>query len=250
MVASYPPSTMDTVASHFPPSVASHPPSTMAAQRIRRSECYDFICMFIISCFVFIGVPLLILICSLDDLTPSPTFTLHDFKLTTFNLSTTPTPTLTTNLLLTISARNKNYDQAFHFEKLDVYASYMDQQITPPTMFPPMYLRSPDVTLWSLSLNGTEVPVTPGLAAYLVQDVTVGNVLISVEVRGRLRSKSGSLSRGYRLKVNCREYIMFRNDSDVIGFALKRPFVEGCDVRVKPLKTDMQILTSPLHKRK
>ncbi|KAJ0803044.1 hypothetical protein HanRHA438_Chr03g0145501 [Helianthus annuus] len=171
MVASYPPSTMDTVAPHFPPSVASHPPSTMAAQRIRRRECYDCICMFIITCILFIGVPLLILICSLADLTPSPTFTLHDFKLSTFNLSTTPT--LTTNLLLTISARNENYNQAFHFEKLDVYASYMDQlQITPPTMLPPMYLQSPGVMVWSLSLNGTEVQVTPGLAAYLVQDVT------------------------------------------------------------------------------
>ncbi|KAJ0594714.1 putative protein NDR1 [Helianthus annuus] len=242
---------MDTVALRFPPSVASHPPSTMDAQRIRRRKFY-FFCIFIIIYSIFVVSPMATLL-TFSSLTPSPNFTLHDFKLSTFNLSTTPTPTpiLTTNLLLTISATNKDefneYDKAFHFEKLGVYASYMDQQITPPTMLPTMYLRSPGVMVWSLSLNGTEVPMTPGLAAYLVQDVTVGNVLISVEVRGRLRSKSGYLSRRYRLKVSCREYIMFRNESDVIGFGLKRPFVEGCDVRVKPLKTVMQILTSPFH---
>ncbi|KAF5816469.1 hypothetical protein HanRHA438_Chr03g0146221 [Helianthus annuus] len=189
----------------------------------------------LITLCVILTSPVLILVFFLT-LTPYPHFTLHDVKLTTFNFSTT----LTSNLQITISCRN--YDDPFHFEKIDVYASYRNQQITLPTMLPPMYLK--DFTVWSLSLNGTEVSVPPYLAAYLVQDVTVGNVLINVEVTGRLRAKSGFLSRRFRLKVNCPEYIMFGNDTDVIGSATKRPFVEWCHVGVTPLKSVMQILTS------
>ncbi|KAF5816472.1 hypothetical protein HanXRQr2_Chr03g0134661 [Helianthus annuus] len=173
---------------------------------------------------------------------PSLTFTLLDVKLYAFNVSTT-TSTLTSNLQINISCKNTRYLNGFHFDNINVYACYKSEQITLPTMLPPAYLENqnynitarkmyhdpPVITVWSPYINGTEVPVSPYLAASLVEDETAGNVSISVKVTGRLTSELGSLSRRFRLKVSCPAYIMFGN---VVGSAVKRPFAEKCHVEV------------------
>ncbi|MFS7988181.1 hypothetical protein Hanom_Chr11g01031651 [Helianthus anomalus] len=168
-----------------------------------------------------------------DD--PLPTFTLQDAKLYTFNFSKT-TSTLTTSLLITISSFTDADKTALNLDKIHVYASYRNQQITPPAVLPPLYLgNKPDNTIWSPYLNGTQVPVmNPDLVGSLVQDVTAGTVLIHVKLTGRLRSKSGFIRFRHLVKVKCPTYIVFgnTNNSNVIGSIDKQPFDKGCDVDV------------------
>ncbi|KAK9059088.1 hypothetical protein SSX86_021707 [Deinandra increscens subsp. villosa] len=179
--------------------------------------------------FVFVYIPDLLL----HPPIPSPEFTLLGLKLYAFNFSTTNS-TLTTTLQIDISCRNSNNDHAFHFDKLEVYASYMKQRITLPTTIPPSYLGSPKFTIWSPYLNGTDVPLSRDLAMALAEDETAGTVLVNVEVTGRLRLRHLFTFRN-RLKVNCPRYLMLgnkKNGSDEVGSAVKNPFVDGCPVDV------------------
>ncbi|KAI3756664.1 hypothetical protein L1987_56486 [Smallanthus sonchifolius] len=101
-------------------------------------------------------------------------------------------------------------------------------------MLPPTYLGLPDVIVWSLYLNGTDVNVNPYLAVSLAQDVTARVVLINVKATARLRTKNGAKVR-YRMKVNCPAYVTFGNQTDgnIVGSTVKPPFVEGCYTQVK-----------------
>ncbi|XP_076897812.1 NDR1/HIN1-like protein 1 [Bidens hawaiensis] len=161
---------------------------------------------------------------------PSPCFAVLDVKFYAFNLSFT---SLTSNIQITISSRHdmKAAYHNFHFDQLDIYASYRNQQITLPTMIPPTNLGQHDVNVWSPFVNGTEVPLTPDLAASLAQD-KIATMPINVEVTGRVRSKAGYVTSRHWLKVNCRAYIMFGNynGSNVVGSAVKNPFdlEKGC----------------------
>ncbi|KAF5816467.1 hypothetical protein HanXRQr2_Chr03g0134611 [Helianthus annuus] len=192
------------------------------------------------ACFcvlIFIFIIIIVFIYMLILLpVPSPTFTLNDVKLYTFNLSTT----LTSNFQITISSKNQDYDTAFHFDRLNVSASYRSQQITLPTMIPMSYLHAPYVTIWSPYLNGTEVPLSPELVVALAQDQTAGTMLINVEVTGRLSWKFCFYSFHCGLKVNCPAYVMFGNNNDsnyVVGSAVKHPFShEECDIEVGEVK--------------
>ncbi|KAK9059094.1 hypothetical protein SSX86_021713 [Deinandra increscens subsp. villosa] len=170
--------------------------------------------------------------------TPSPHFTLHGAKLHAFNLTTT---TLTSTFQITISTRNTYMGYAFHFDKLEVYASYRKQQITLPTTIPPSYLGSPEFTIWSPFLNGTDVLLSPDLAMFLGQDETAGMMLIDVEVIGELSLKQQfDITHRTKLKVKCPGYVMFgnKNGSEVVvdWAAFEKPFVDGCRVEVSKLK--------------
>ncbi|KAJ0716939.1 putative Late embryogenesis abundant protein [Helianthus annuus] len=163
-----------------------------------------------------------------------PTFTLQDITLYAFNISTTTT-TLTSNLQITISSRNPNSRIGIYYDKLDVYATYRNQQITLPTMIPPTYQGHKDVNVWSPYLYGNEVPVAPYLAMSLAEDETAGTVLVNVRAIGRVRWKVGTfVSAMYRLNVNCPAYITFgnKNNGFVVGPAVKYQVVEGCNVDV------------------
>ncbi|KAF5775285.1 putative Late embryogenesis abundant protein [Helianthus annuus] len=163
-----------------------------------------------------------------------PTFTLQDITLYAFNISTTTT-TLTSNLQITISSRNPNSRIGIYYDKLDVYATYRNQQITLPTMIPPTYQGHKDVNVWSPYLYGNEVPVAPYLAMSLAEDETAGTVLVNVRAIGRVRWKVGTfVSATYRLNVNCPAYITFgnKNNGFVVGPAVKYQVVEGCNVDV------------------
>ncbi|KAK9068111.1 hypothetical protein SSX86_012222 [Deinandra increscens subsp. villosa] len=163
-----------------------------------------------------------------------PSFTLQDISVYAFNISTATT-TLTSNFQVTISSRNPNSRIGIYYDKLDVYATYHNQQITLPTMVPPAYQGHKDITVWSPYLYGTEVPVAPYLAVSLAEDETAGMVLVNVKAIGRVRWKVGTfVSTTYRLNVNCPAYITFgnRNNGVVVGPAVKYQLVEGCNVDV------------------
>ncbi|KAK9059093.1 hypothetical protein SSX86_021712 [Deinandra increscens subsp. villosa] len=176
---------------------------------------------------------------------PYPTFTLQDVKLYTFNVSSTTNSTLTSTLQITLSCRNGHEDDynyydgySFQLDKFYVYATYRNQQITRPTlMVPTMHISNPDAVVWSSYLNGTEVSFNPDLAAYLEQDLLAGEMLISVEGSGWMRSKYGVYWVRSRLKVDCMAYVTFKNNNNVdnvIGnLVVKHPFEDrNCRVDV------------------
>ncbi|KAL8196089.1 hypothetical protein R6Q57_025089 [Mikania cordata] len=180
-------------------------------------------------CFVIILILIVILLIFIILRPSKPNFTLQDVKLYAFNISTT----LTSNLQITISSRNPNYRIGIYYDKLNVYASYWNQQITLPTVIPPTYQGQ--VSVWSPYLYGTEVPMAPYLALSLAEDQTAGMVLVTVKAAGKVRWKVGNfVSAGYRLNVNCPAYVTFgkMDGGYVVGPDVKYQFVEGCHVEV------------------
>ncbi|KAK1430469.1 hypothetical protein QVD17_13216 [Tagetes erecta] len=191
------------------------------------------------TCYVFTFVIIIVtLIVLLNNPVPSLIFTLQDVKLYAFNVSTTKS-TVTTNLQVTIFCENNNNNNVtigFHLDKVDVYASYMSQRITQPTRVPATYIGKSDDRVWSLSLVGTEVPVSPDRAVCLAQDEIAEMMLINVEVTAKIRTRYIHLRYQNRLKVYCRAYVMFGNNNDdtnVVGWDVKGSFVDKwCDVEI------------------
>ncbi|KAK3205617.1 hypothetical protein Dsin_019663 [Dipteronia sinensis] len=162
-----------------------------------------------------------------------PTFVLQDVTLSAFNLSS-PT-TLTTNLQITISSRNPNQRIGVYYQRIDVYASYRNQQISLPTALPATYQGHKDINVWSPFLCGDAVPVSPYVADALCQDLNTGMVLVNIKVDGRVKWKVGTwMSGNYHLQANCPAYINLGERSKGIGFggAVKYQFVQGCTVDV------------------
>ncbi|TXG73539.1 hypothetical protein EZV62_002118 [Acer yangbiense] len=162
-----------------------------------------------------------------------PTFVLQDATLYAFNLSY-PT-TLTTDLQITISSRNPNQRIGVYYERIDVYASYRNQQISLPTMLPATYQGHKDINVWSPFLYGNAVPVSPYVAEALSQDLNTGMVLVNIMVDGRVKWKVGTWMSGkYHLHANCPAYISFgeRSKGIALGGAVKYQFVQGCTVDV------------------
>ncbi|KAK1430470.1 hypothetical protein QVD17_13217 [Tagetes erecta] len=183
----------------------------------------------------FVGICFVYILCFIFDLiiTPSPSltnFTLNNVNIYTFNFSNA-TSTLTSNIQITVSC--KTVIEGIHLDEMDVYASYEGQTITLPTMISPTFMPDPlDDVVWSLYLNGTEVPVPPSIASSLIKDKAAGTVPIDFMFTARLRSKVDYVTVKNRLEVDCLSYVMFgnnRNDTNVIGSAVKHPLEdEGC----------------------
>ncbi|KAJ4724902.1 Late embryogenesis abundant protein [Melia azedarach] len=165
-----------------------------------------------------------------------PSFVLQDATLYTFNLSADSEPdVLTTSLQVTISSRNPNDKIGIYYEKVDIYASYRNQQITLPTLLPVTYQGHKDITVWSPFLYGESVPVAPYVAAALSQDLNAGMVLVNIKVDGKVKWKVGTwISGKYHLNANCPAYITFGDKTKGIatGAAIKYQFVQGCTVDV------------------
>ncbi|KAL5763681.1 hypothetical protein ACOSQ2_016275 [Xanthoceras sorbifolium] len=165
-----------------------------------------------------------------------PTFVLQDATLYAFNLSATPPNTLMTDIQVTISSRNPNQRIGVYYEKLDVYASYRNQQITLPTSLPVTYQGHKDVNVWSPYLYGDAVPVSPYVTTALCQDMNTGMVLINIKVDGKVKWKVGSWVSGkYHLNANCPAYISLsgeRSKGIAAGAAIKYQLVQGCTVDV------------------
>ncbi|XP_074571787.1 NDR1/HIN1-like protein 1 [Curcuma longa] len=138
-----------------------------------------------------------------------PTFYLRDAAVLQFNLS------LSDNLLATVAqatvaSHNSNGRIGVYYDRLDVFATYQDQQITVATAIPPFYQGHEDINVWSPYLAGTSVPVAPYLCSALQQDEAAGILLLYVKMDGRIRWKVGSWTSGhYRLEVSCPAFFSF-----------------------------------------
>ncbi|GAB4824628.1 hypothetical protein Ancab_007500 [Ancistrocladus abbreviatus] len=163
-----------------------------------------------------------------------PQFILQDATVYAFNVSQQPN-LLTTTLQVTISSRNPNDRIGVYYERLDVYASYRNQQITLPTALPGAYEGHKHVDVWSPFLYGNSVPVAPYLAMSLSQDQNAGLVLVNIKIDGRVKWKVGTwISGKYHLWVNCPAYITFgsRSNGISVGSAMKYQLATSCEVDV------------------
>ncbi|KAK4255287.1 hypothetical protein QN277_008302 [Acacia crassicarpa] len=196
----------------------------------------------------FIVLILIVIFVIWAILRPSkPSFILQDATLFNFNLSSSTAtgasaiepPSLTPNTItitmqVTLLARNPNDRIGIYYQKLDVYASYRNQQISLGTMLPATYQGHKDVTVWSPFLYGMAVPVSPYVLQSLGQDQDAGGVLVNVKVMGRVKWKVGSwLSGKYHLYVNCPAYIRLAGDwTGAAGPAIKYQIMQSCSVDV------------------
>ncbi|EEF38597.1 conserved hypothetical protein [Ricinus communis] len=164
-----------------------------------------------------------------------PRFILQDATVNALTFS--GTNFLTSNIQVTLSTKNPNERIGIYYEKLDIYASYRNQQMTLGTQLPRSYQGHKDITIWSPFLYGNSVPMSPYLASALNEDLDAGAVLVNIKVDGYLKWKVGSwISGRYRINVNCPAYMTFgnRNHGIADGVGIKYQFVQGCSVEVAP----------------
>ncbi|XP_021715674.1 NDR1/HIN1-like protein 1 [Chenopodium quinoa] len=166
-----------------------------------------------------------------------PRFVLQDATVYAFNV--TAPNLLTATFQVTLSSRNPNERIGVYYERLDVHASYRNQQITLPTRMPYTYQGHKDVTIWSPFLYGNNVPIAPFLGVALQQDQNAGFVIINVKVNGRVKWKVGTWVSGrYHLNANCPAYLSFGNNNNKgnafnnIGSAIKFQISSSCHVDV------------------
>ncbi|KAG4183258.1 hypothetical protein ERO13_A09G097900v2 [Gossypium hirsutum] len=165
-----------------------------------------------------------------------PHFILQDVTIYAFNL--TAPNYLTSNMQITLVSRNPNERIGIYYHKLDVLASYRNQQITLPTLIPRTYQGQQDVTVWSPLLYGNAVPIAPFLEVGLNQDMNAGMVLLNVKAFGQLKWKVGTwISGRYQININCPIYISFtgRTKAVQVGVAMKYQLVQSCSVDISLL---------------
>ncbi|OIW05167.1 hypothetical protein TanjilG_19798 [Lupinus angustifolius] len=163
-----------------------------------------------------------------------PTFILQDVTVYAFN-ATIPN-FLTSNFQVTLSSRNPNNKIGVYYDRLDTYVVYRSQQITLRTAIPPSYQGHKEVDVWSPFVYGTNVPVAPYNFVGLSQDQSNGNVLVVVNIDGRVRWKVGTFISGrYHIYIRCPAYINFGVQSNGISEgnnAVKYQLVQQCTVSV------------------
>ncbi|XP_031504390.1 NDR1/HIN1-like protein 1 [Nymphaea colorata] len=155
-----------------------------------------------------IFVILLIILIVWLVLRPSkPSFVLQDATVLQFNVTGAPN-LLSATLQVTLVSRNPNDRVGVYYERMEVYAAYMNQQVTLRTVLPPTYQGHGEISVWSPFLSGNNVPVAPFLAASLAQAQSYGTGMFSIRVDGWVRWKVGSWSSGrYHLYVDCNAYL-------------------------------------------
>ncbi|XP_010464906.1 PREDICTED: NDR1/HIN1-like protein 12 [Camelina sativa] len=165
-----------------------------------------------------------------------PRFLLQDATVYAFNVSGNPPNLLTSNLQITLSSRNTNDKIGIYYDRLDVYATYRNQQITFRTSIPSTYQGHKEVNIWSPFVYGTSVPVAPFNGLGLDQDQDNGSVMLIIRADGRVRWKVGTFITGkYHLYVKCPAYIDFNNKAAgvIVGNnAVKYTFTSSCSVSV------------------
>lgn len=166
-----------------------------------------------------------------------PQFILREATVSAFNFTASPPFTLSVIMQITIASKNSMNRVGIYYQKLDAYATYRSQQITPETELPSTYQSGHEITIWSPFLNGCAVPIYPGLMMALQQDENVGAVLLNVKIVGSLRWKVGTWFSGtYSLNVNCPAYIKFCNNNgdggSPYGPVMKFQAGQSCSVEV------------------
>ncbi|KAF5473488.1 hypothetical protein F2P56_010096 [Juglans regia] len=166
-----------------------------------------------------------------------PRFVLQDATVYAFNVSSPPN-SLTSTFQVTLYSRNPNDKIGIYYDKLDVYATYRNQQITLRSQIPSTYQGHKDVNIWSPFIYGNSVPVAPYNALALSQDKAIGAVMIMIKIDGRVRWKVGTFISGrYHLYVRCPASINF-GSAGTSGIALengggvKYQLVQSCSVSV------------------
>ncbi|KAL2463977.1 NDR1/HIN1-like 1 [Forsythia ovata] len=163
-----------------------------------------------------------------------PHFTLQDA--TIFGLNVSSPNIISTSIQVTINSRNPNSKIGIYYDKMDVYATYHNQQITYYTVIPPVYQGHKDVNVWSPFVYGTSVPVAPYNGVALSQDKSNGAIWLIIKMNGRVKWRVGSFVSGrYHLHVTCPAYIPLgnsRNTGIVIGNAIKYQLSQTCSVNV------------------
>ncbi|KAJ6864726.1 NDR1/HIN1-like protein 1 [Populus alba x Populus x berolinensis] len=182
---------------------------------------------------IFLLIVLIIILLVWAILRPSkPKFILQDATVYAFNVSSPNL--LTSNFQVTLSSRNPNDKVGIYYDKLDVYATYRNQQITPRTAIPTSYQGHNEIDVWSPFVYGSAVPVSPYNSVALSQDQATGTVMLMIKIDGRVRFKVGTfISAKYHLNVQCPAYIQF--DSRTCGIivcenAIKYQLVTRCSV--------------------
>ncbi|XP_010534393.1 PREDICTED: NDR1/HIN1-like protein 12 [Tarenaya hassleriana] len=178
--------------------------------------------------FLFIVLLAILLVWAI--LQPSkPRFVLQDATVFAFNVSGN---VLTSNFQITLSSRNPNDKIGVYYDRLDVYATYRNQQITFPTAIPPTYQGHKEINVWSPYVYGTAVPVAPYNAVGLEEDKDHGAVTVTIRADGRVRWKVGTFVTGkYHLYVRCPAYINFADKPAGVN-AVKYTFTSSCSVSV------------------
>ncbi|KAF6169314.1 hypothetical protein GIB67_013744 [Kingdonia uniflora] len=164
-----------------------------------------------------------------------PYFTLQDA--TVYQLNVSSPNFLSSSIQVTIGSRNPNGKIGIYYDRLDVFASYRNQQITLLTSIPPSYQGHRDINVWSPYITGNTVPVAPYLAVSLIDDQSAGMILLNIKIDGRLRWKVGTwISGGYHIDVNCPAYLTFgdKYSSNTIGIgpAMKYQLDRQCNTNV------------------
>ncbi|KAL4295836.1 hypothetical protein GQ457_12G012440 [Hibiscus cannabinus] len=163
-----------------------------------------------------------------------PRFILQDTTVYGFN-ATVPN-FLTSSFQVTVSSRNPNDRIGIYYDRLDMYATYKNQQITPRTAIPPTYQGHKEVNVWSPFINGNMVPISPDFSADLGSEQAAGSVFLTINLDGRVRWKVGAFVSGtYHIYVRCPAYITFGSKSNgvIVGNnAVKLQFVTRCSVSV------------------
>ncbi|MBA0551333.1 hypothetical protein Golob_022222, partial [Gossypium lobatum] len=182
---------------------------------------------------IFILIVLITILLIWAILRPSkPRFILQDTTVYAFNASTPNL--LTSNFQVTLSSRNPNDRIGIYYDRLDVYATYQNQQITLRTAIPPTYQGHKEVNVWSPFVNGNSVPIAPEYSASLGSDQSAGSVFLMIKIDGRVRWKVGTFISGrYHLYVRCPAFITFGSKSNgvLVGEnAIKYQLVTRCSV--------------------
>uniref|UniRef100_A0A7N1A4I4 Late embryogenesis abundant protein LEA-2 subgroup domain-containing protein n=1 Tax=Kalanchoe fedtschenkoi TaxID=63787 RepID=A0A7N1A4I4_KALFE len=153
---------------------------------------------------IFLVAVLLIVFLVWAILRPAkPQFTIQDATVYAFNVSTNPS-LLTSTIQLTITSTNPNDNIGVYYDRLDVYATYRNQQITLVTRLPSDYQGHKEANVWSPFVFGKLVPVAPYNALALAQDQKSQVVDLVIKMDGRVRFKVGSFISGqYHLEVRC-----------------------------------------------
>ncbi|KAB2013301.1 hypothetical protein ERO13_D09G131500v2 [Gossypium hirsutum] len=163
-----------------------------------------------------------------------PRFILQDTTVYGFNASVPNF--LTSSFQVTVSSRNPNDRIGIYYDRLDLYATYRNQQITPRTSLPPTYQGHKDVNVWSPFINGNMIPISPDFSTSLSSEQASGSVFLTIKIDGRVRWKVGAFVSGrYHLYVRCPAIITFGskfNGVIVAQNAVKFQFVTRCSVSV------------------
>lgn len=111
---------------------------------------------------------------------------------------------LTSNLLFSIQSYNPNNNIGIYYDSLSVYASFDDQQITPPCTLTPFYQGANEKSFLVPVLSGNSIALAPFVASQLSSEIQNGLLTWSLTTYGRIRWKVGTWTSGhYHLNINC-----------------------------------------------